>query len=131
MWKSININRNNIRYETGKSVLIACPHKSNYDGYCFWHPSKLVRDGRHRGAVSISYTEQFEFCLKKYGKGKYNSREVLDEITVGYEEIEEMFSVVDDSIFPPEPEIYTPDPLEPEHATADKSLIDTEDIVNL
>lgn len=125
MWKTLNINKNNIITETDRAVLIACPHASDYDGYSFWHPSKLVRNGRHRAAVSISYTEEFTFRLKKYGKGKYNSREVLDEVQLGYDEIEDVFGVIDDCIYPPdEPLIYTPDPIEPEHAEVDPSLRD-------
>ena len=125
MWKSLNINKQNIRAETDRAVLIACPHRSEYDGYCFWHSSKLVREGRHSGAVSVSYTEEFSFRLKKYGKGKYNSREVIDEQTIGYDEFEEIFGVMDDNISAPdEPLIYTPDPIEPEHAEVDPCLKD-------
>lgn len=124
MWHSLKINKNNIKAETGKAVLIACPHSSEYDGYCFWHPSKLVREDRNGWTYSVSYTEDFDFRLKKYGKGKYNSREVLDEKTLGYKEIEEVFSVIDDGSYPEEPMIYTPDPIEPEHAGVDPSLRD-------
>lgn len=125
MWKTLNINKNNIIAETERSVLIACPHASDYDGYSFWHPAKLVREGRHSGALSFSYTETFEFRLKKYGRGKYNSREVLDAVIVGYEEIEEIFGVIDDGIYAPEePLIHKPDPIDPEHAEVDPSLID-------
>lgn len=124
MWHSLNINKNNIKAETGKAVLIACPHKSEFDGYAFWHPAKLVRSGRHSAAVSFSYTETFDFRLKKYGKGKYNKREVLDEVVVGYKEIEEIFGVIDDGTYYDEPMIYTPDPIDPEHAGVDPSLRD-------
>ena len=101
MWRSIQINRQNVKEETSKAVLIACPHKSEYDGYCFWHPSKLVRAGRHSNAVSISYTEDFTFRLKKYGQGKYNSHEVIDEIPIGYDELEKIFEVMDANIVAP------------------------------
>lgn len=114
MWRKININKQNIKVDTGMAVLISCPHHSDYDGYSFWHPSKLVREGRHSSAVSISYTEDFVFNLKKYGKGKYNSREVLDEVQLAYDEIEEVFKCMDNSYDFSEPEIYTPDPLDEE-----------------
>lgn len=131
MWKTININKQNIRSETGKAVLIACPHNSDYDGYCFWHPSKLVRSGRHSNAVSISYTEDFTFYLKKYGKGKYNSREVLDEIQLGYDELEEVFGVMDANISDPEDkklyETHKPVAVEAVKIETDASLIDDED----
>lgn len=128
MWRSININKQNIKAETGKAVLIACPHNSDYDGYCFWHPSKLVRDGRHSNAVSISYTEDFTFYLKKYGKGQYNRNEVIDEIQLGYDELEEVFGVMNENISAPiikNPfETHKPVAVAPEHTDADESLLD-------
>lgn len=126
MWRKININKQNIKVDTGMAVLIACPHKSDFDGYTFWYPSRLVREGDHSNTISISYTEEFIFRLKKYGKGKYNSREVLDEVQLAYDEIEEVFKCMDDTDDFGEPEIYTPAPLEPEHAEVDESLIDNE-----
>ena len=86
MWRSININLQNIKAETDKATLIACPHNSRYDGYCFWHTNKLVRNGTQKNSISISYTEEFDFKLMKY-KGK----EVVDEVAVDYEEIEYIF----------------------------------------
>ena len=130
MWKTININRQNIKTETGKAVLIACPHASDYNGYCYWHPSKRVREGRHKGAVSISYTEEFTFRLKKYGKGRYNSHEVIDEIQLGYDELEEVFGVMNDNISAPQfkndYETHKPESVEAVKTEADSSLIDDE-----
>lgn len=45
MWKNVNANVNQIKTETEKAVLINCPHNSKYDGYSYWHSSKLVREG--------------------------------------------------------------------------------------
>lgn len=130
MWKTININKQNIKAETGKAVLIACPHASDYNGYCFWHPSKLVRDGRHSNAVSISYTEEFTFRLKKYGQGKYNSHEVIDEIQLGYDELEEVFGVMNENISAPDEknpyETHKPEAVDAVKTEADSSLIDDE-----
>lgn len=56
-WKNINISKNNIDTETARSVLIKMPHNSEYDGYKFWHPSKLVRNGRNSNSVSINILE--------------------------------------------------------------------------
>lgn len=97
-WKNININSNQIKAETGKSVLIALPHNSDYNGFELWHPKKLVRDGRHSASVSIGYTDEFVFKLKKYGKGRYNSNQVIDERTISAEELESAFGVTDENI---------------------------------
>lgn len=131
MWHSIQINKQNIKVETSRAFLIACPHNSEYDGYCFWHPAKLVREGRHGNAASITYSEDFTFNLKKFGKGKYNSREVIDEVQLGYEEIEEIFGVMNENISAPkfknDYETYKPKAIEAVETEIDKSLIDDGD----
>lgn len=124
MWKNLNINNNLIKAETDRAVLIALPHKSDYNGYSFWHPAKLVRESRQAGKSSIGYTDEFVFRLKKYGKGKYNCREVLDEIPLAADEIEAIFYASADDYEPQEPEIYTPPRIDPENATVDESLLD-------
>lgn len=124
MWKNIDINKNLIKAESERAVLIAMPHNSEYDGYKFWHPSKLVRDSWVGGKVSIGYTNDFVFRLKKYGGGKYNGREVLDEISLEADEFESIFKETANDVEPQEPEIYTPPHIEPEGAKADESLID-------
>lgn len=124
-WKNMEINKNLIKRTTDTAVLIAMPHKSEYDGYSFWHPQKLVRRGRHAAAVSIGYTSEFVFRLKKYGHGRYNFREVLDEIPLAGDEMELILGNL--SIYEQradEPLIYTPEKIDPENATADESLID-------
>lgn len=130
MWRSININKQNIKAETGKAVLIALPHNSDYDGWCFWHSSKLVREGRNSNAVTISYTEDFTFYLKKYGKGKYNSRDVIDEAQLGYDELEEIFGVMNENISAPayksDYETHKPAEVAAVEQTADESLVDND-----
>ena len=130
MWKNININKNLIKTDTGRAVLIALPHNSKYDGYSFWHPSKLVRNGKHSAAVSIGYTDDFTFNLKKYGKGRYNSSDVIDELQLSAGDMEAVFGVVGENINAPvykNPyETRKPAELTPEAVTADESLIDDE-----
>ena len=92
MWKNIEINLQNIEAETEKAVLIKMPNNSNYAGYKFWHPSKLVRYGSNSYARSIGYTDQFTFKLKKYGNGKWNKTKVIDEKEISVEEFEEAFN---------------------------------------
>ena len=98
MWKEININSNLIKRETGRAVLIALPHNSEYNGYSFWFPSKLVKKGKNSAAVSLSYTDDFSFRFVKHGKGRYNRNEVIDEIPIAADEFEAIFETVDSNI---------------------------------
>ena len=92
VWHKVTFNAQNIETETAKAVLIACPHKSDYDGYVFWHPTKLVRDAGSKGwDKSFSFTDEIKFNLKKYGKGKYNKSQVIDEVTLSADEIAAVF----------------------------------------
>ena len=127
MWRRFTITKNNIKAETDKAVLVVCPHHSEYDGYCFWHPSKLVREDRNGWTRSLSYTEEFVFNLKKYGKGKYNRREVLDDVQLRYDEIEEVFGVMSNALQKKDPyETHKPEAVEAIKTEADDSLIDNE-----
>ncbi|MGI5846290.1 MAG: hypothetical protein ACOX7D_03890 [Alphaproteobacteria bacterium] len=115
MWKSININIQNIEVETARTILVKCPNKSKYAGWCFWHPSKLVRPGNHSYAKSISYTDDFDFKLVKYGSGKTNKFQVLEEKKISVIDFEEMFYVMDQNIVSPNKDSYLiveePEPL--------------------
>ena len=129
MWRKISVNDNNIKAETEKAVLIACPHNSDFDGYVFWHPQKLVRQRKKSSVREISYTEDFTFRLKKYGKGKHNSREVLSEVEVSYEEIEDIFGSTNENLQIANPyETHKPEELVAVKAEADESLIDEGDL---
>lgn len=100
-WKNININIQNIETDTGKATLIKMPNNSDYAGYSFWHPSKLIRRGKHSYAKSLGYTDEFTFQLKKYGNGKYNKFDVIKEIEISVKEFEETFGVMDENIIEP------------------------------
>lgn len=95
-WKTIQINVQNVETETGKATLIKMPNKSNYAGYKFWHPSKLIRNGRNSYALSVSYNDTFKFKLFKNGKGKYNKFDVIDDLEISVEEFEEAFGCMED-----------------------------------
>lgn len=128
MWKNININMQNIETETAKAVLIKMPNKSTYAGYKFWHPSKLVKKGRHSNAKSIGYTDDFTFKLKKYGNGKYNQKEVVSEIEISVKEFEEAFGVMDENIhsktYKSDFETHKPKQVEAVEVEVDESLKD-------
>ena len=96
MWKNIQINVQNIETETEKATLIKMPKNSRYAGYKFWHPSKLVRYGSNSYSRSLGYTDEFTFKLLKFGKGKHNKFDVIDEIEIDVEEFEAAFECMID-----------------------------------
>ncbi|MDF1618778.1 hypothetical protein [Petrocella sp. FN5] len=89
MWNNIVINGNQIEVITEKSVLIKMPKASGYEGYKFWHTIKLVR--RKGGMYTFSFNEEFVFELKKNGKGKWNSRSIISEMSIDAEEMIKAF----------------------------------------
>lgn len=105
-WKNIQINIQNIETETGKATLIKMPNNSNYAGYKFWHPSKLIRSGNNSYAKSLGYTDEFTFKLKRFGNGKWNKFDVIDEIEISVEEFEEAFNCMENCTRKPNEESY-------------------------
>lgn len=93
-WKSININKQNIKVETCRSVLIKMPRNSDYNDYTFWHPAKLIRDNENSNTVSMYYTDEFVFKLSKKGKGKYNKYETISEKNLSSYELIEAFNTM-------------------------------------
>ena len=129
MWKNIQINDNQIDVFTDRAALVKMPNNSEYCGYKFWHPIKLIRNGKHSSASSLSYTDEFEFKLLKYGKGKHNSRDVIDEIVIDSCEFEDAFGVTSDNVREKQTQslYHVPDEIEPQESGVLEDLADVHD----
>ena len=116
MLQKIYFNSQNIEHETAKAVLIKMPNKSAYAGYKFWHPSKLVREEGGKGYhCSFSFTEEFQFTIRKYGQ----NRQITAEMILGWEEMLKAFEQVNEQISGHEEtflEVYEPEKVEKEVA---------------
>ena len=83
-WHKVPVNFQNIKTETEKAFLIAMPHSSDYDGFKFWYPKKLVREGSHAYEVTLSVSDDMEITLRRTSE---KTRQVLEEKVVGAEEL--------------------------------------------
>lgn len=92
---SVNINKNQIGTATGRAYLIKMPHNSDYDGFTFWFPQKLVDEGRHDEALRLCIPVSFNFHLKKTSAKTFKT---LDEAELNAYELVEQFRQTDESI---------------------------------
>ncbi len=91
-WSRIQIQSNCIEHETYSALLINMPKTSYYKGFSFWHPKKCCKSiGKNGYLVQISFTDEFEFKLRKYGKGQYNWKEIIDERVINADELKSAF----------------------------------------
>lgn len=111
-WKTLTISTNNIEISTAKAVLIKMPHKSAYDGFMFWHPAKLVREGDYLYSRKISYTDDFEFRLFKKGKGRFNYNQKIAEKAISASEMRKAMKMMEITMLDPY-ELHTPELIEP------------------
>ena len=95
-WRSINIYKNQIETETAKAVLVKMPRNCKYMGWVFWHPRKLVRDGRNDAAVEISYTDRWAFNICKMSPKPPFVKLATKRIDIA--EFEKMFEKIDANI---------------------------------
>lgn len=99
-WKSLNINKNQIEHETAKAVLVRCPNNSEYKGYTFWWPKKLIHEGANSAALRLSYNPMMsEFKVFKTTPKTFQR---VAEDVLGAEDIEQIFEVTSSNISAPE-----------------------------
>lgn len=126
MWKQINLNDNNISHVGARAVLIKCPASSAYKGYEFWYPLKLIAEGKHSASLTLSYNDASVFTLKKYGKGRFNSRDIVNEKTITATEFESLFKVIDLNITEKNTDPSVPPVLQAHEVEANAELLDTD-----
>lgn len=95
-WKTIQINKQNIKAETNNAILIALPHNSLYDKWQFWHPIKLITKGKHPNAIGLIYNDDFNFRIYKYSRG--NHPKIIDEDSIDAEVLEYTFEKMNENI---------------------------------
>ena len=92
-WFKNRFHKNQIKHETDKAVLIAMPKNSAYNGYEFWHPSKVVKDDEKNNAIAtFSYTDEWVFKLFKQ-KLVNKKWEKVSEIELTADEMREVYFV--------------------------------------
>lgn len=131
-WGKVAVNAQNVECTTERGVKIKLPHSSKHDGFSVWVSLKLLRSGRHSYEYMLSVKADMEFTLKKYGQGRYNKSEVLDEKTISAEEMAAAFGGwVEDAPRYSEPAVdpdrveivkHEPERLEPVQIEADPEL---------
>lgn len=122
-WRSFTVSTNNIEVSTAKAVLIKMPHKSDYDGFVFWHPAKLVREGDYLYSKKVSYTDDFEFRLFKKGNGRFNYNTKIAEKTISAAEMRNAMKMMEMTKLDPY-ELHKPEIKEPVKADVLEDLKD-------
>lgn len=122
-WRSFTVSTNNIEVSTAKAVLIKMPHKSDYDGFVFWHPAKLVREGDYLYSKRVSYTDDFEFRLFKKGNGRFNYNTKIAEKTISAAEMRNAMKMMEITKLDPY-ELHKPEIKEPVKADVLEELKD-------
>ena len=127
MWNTLQIPEELVVVCTDKSIKIDMPGGGKYRGYNCWISRKIVHiNVRYIGeekfyVYEIVYKDNFTFMLKKYGNGRYNKYEVIDEKEISAE----VFCEEINENAPP-PLIHTPIKLFPVKTEVIPELIDNE-----
>lgn len=97
-WFKINISDAQILKYSGSACLVKMPNRSEYAGYDFWHPLKLIRESYIKATFSLSFNDEWVFRLIKYGKGKHNLKNIISEIEIDAETMLDVFGIQTESI---------------------------------
>ena len=70
------------------------PSESEYKGYLFWHPRKLIwRKSENGYLMSFSYTDDFIFTLIKSRKGKQGKWEIAEKTEISPSRMEAAYGL--------------------------------------
>lgn len=56
-WVNVNINKNQVKYDTGSASLIKLPGSEDK----IWVPNKCIREGAHRAALNVGFNEDWSY----------------------------------------------------------------------
>lgn len=118
-WKRLRVAVRHIEYNNGNRARLRMPHNSEYDGYIFWIPSKLIElnpmwteEGTR--TCQILYTDEFKFKLKKLGYDRFDKLITVDEKEITPQELRKAFTNINtEPTDREEPLIHRPSKLEP------------------
>lgn len=102
MWKEISICTDRV-YMLANSYKFYMPEGSGYEGYVFFHPTKLVQTFGNNYILTVR--EDWQFKLTKSEKNKAGVWEAIDAVTISLAE----FEAVADAV----PLLHTPPHLKP------------------
>ena len=84
-WNNVTIPSNLYVCQSEKSYKFKLPRHSLYGGYSIWVSKKLILF--FEGDYILLYKDNFTFRIIKYGKSKYNWKDILDEKEISAEEL--------------------------------------------
>lgn len=114
MWKEISINADRV-YMLANSFKFYMPEGSGYEGYTFFHPSKLVKSYGNNYILTVR--EDWQFKLTKSEKSPAGVWEDVDIVTISLAEFEAVAGAV--------PLLHIPPHLDPlENVEPLRDLID-------
>lgn len=57
MWTNVDINANQVKYDTGYSSLIKLPNSDNK----IWVSNKCIREGMHRTVLNVGFNDDWSY----------------------------------------------------------------------
>lgn len=97
-WTNLELYTNMVLHVSEKTALVAMPFKSEFKGYCFNHPARLVRKTKNPHLVNLSFSEEFVFNIFKRERNEDGIYVQVDERNLSAEEMRKILEPVDADI---------------------------------